>query len=196
MKITLEEGTFDALICDCDGTLVNSAAVYMTALQTVLGRYGLGMEREWYLARTGLAPVALVRAYEEQIAPIPVRSDDFLRLVTDCFRENLHTLKEIPVVADVAREWHGKVPMAVVSNGQRVNVQGSLEIVGLHDLFDTIVTIEDVQRGKPHPDIYVVAAKQLSTAPNRCFVLEDTDEGLQAAQAAGMATLDIRPFLA
>jgi HAD superfamily hydrolase (TIGR01509 family) len=86
--------------------------------------------------------------------------------------------------------------MAVVSNGERANVQGSLEIVGLHDLFDTIVTIEDVLRGKPHPDIYVVAAKQLSTAPNRCFVLEDTDEGLQAAQAAGMATLDIRPFLA
>ena len=195
MKITLKEGSFDALICDCDGTLVDSAAVYLTALQVVLARYGLDIEREWYLARTGLAPVALLRAYEEQVAPIPAHREDFLGLVTESFRAHLHTLKEITVVADVAREWHGKVPMAVVSNGERANVRGSLGAVGLLDLFDTVVTIEDVRHGKPQPDIYLVAAKQLRTEPNRCFVFEDTDEGLRAAQSAGMLTLDIRPFL-
>jgi beta-phosphoglucomutase-like phosphatase (HAD superfamily) len=196
MKITLARASFDALIFDCDGALVDSSSLYLTSLQAVLAGYGLEMARDWYLARSGLAPAALVQAYQEQIATIPASKDEFLELVTGFFRKNLHTLQEVTAVADVAREWHRKVPLGVVFNRERVNVRGSLAAVGLEYLFDTVVTIEDVLRGKPAPESYLMAAKQLKTVPERCFVLEDSDEGLRAAQAAGMPSLDIRSFLA
>jgi len=71
MKFTLQKGSFDPLICDCDGTLVDSAPLYLTSLQVVLAEYGLDLKRERYLARTGLAPVTLVSGYEDQTLPMP-----------------------------------------------------------------------------------------------------------------------------
>ena len=102
------------------------------------------------------------------------------------------TLVEVTLVADLARLWHGRVPMAVASNGERENVKSSLRSVGLLDLFDTVVAAEDVSRGKPAPDVFLEAARRLKTDPTQCVVLEDSDEGLHAAHAAKMQAIDIR----
>jgi beta-phosphoglucomutase-like phosphatase (HAD superfamily) len=69
----------------------------------------------------------------------------------------------------------------------------SLEAVGILGLFDAVVTVEDVERGKPAPDLYLVALDRLRVAAADCVAYEDTDEGLAAAKAAGIRCIDVRP---
>jgi len=88
------------------------------------------------------------------------------------------------------------VPMAVASNGRRENVEASLTVTKLRPLFDFIVAAEDVERGKPAPDVFLEAARRMAVSPARCVVFEDSDEGLEAARRAGMRTIDIREYFA
>ena len=79
------------------------------------------------------------------------------------------------------------------SHRTREIVELTLKTVRLLDLFDTVVTIEDVQgRGKPAPDIFLEAARRLNMSPGQCTVFEDSDEGIEAARLAGMTATDVR----
>ena len=81
--------------------------------------------------------------------------------------------------------------MAVASGGPAAIVIPTLEVTALRSLFDTVVTIEDVKRPKPDPDLFLEAAKRLNVAPAQCLVLEDSREGLEAAKRAGMRVIDV-----
>jgi HAD superfamily hydrolase (TIGR01509 family) len=70
-------------------------------------------------------------------------------------------------------------------------VVGSLTAIGLLDKFDTIVAAEDYTHGKPAPDAFLLAAERLGVAPADCLVFEDTDLGIEAATAAGMASVKV-----
>ena len=96
------------------------------------------------------------------------------------------------MVAEVARQNFGKVPMAVASNGHLTNVTATLSVTGLLSLFETIVSAEQVAKGKPEPDVFLEAARRIGVAPAECIVFEDSDEGLEAARKAGMRSRDIR----
>ena len=82
--------------------------------------------------------------------------------------------------------------MAVASGGIRPVVERTLTATGLISLFDTLVTADDVMRGKPAPDIFLLAAERLAVAPADCIVYEDGDPGLEAARRAGMRAVDVR----
>ena len=73
-------------------------------------------------------------------------------------------------------------------------VEASLTAIGLIDLFDTIVTIEDTGVPKPAPDLFLLAARNLNIDPAACHVFEDSDEGIEAAHRAGMTVTDVRPY--
>ena len=192
MGIDLVEGSFDALIFDCDGTLVDTAAAHFEALQTAFAGYGLRFDGPFYFARTGLSPGGLLDGYEREYGALPVTREELLGEYSVAYAKELDRMQEIPVVAELARAWKGRVPMAVSSNGHRANVEGSLRVTGLLELFDTVVAVEDVRRGKPAPDLYLEAARRLGVSPGRCTVMEDTDEGIEAGRAAGMTVVDIR----
>ncbi len=200
---------FAALIFDCDGTLVDTAPAHYSAVSQALGAQGHAMERSWYMARTGLTPQALLDAHEARLeaarprqkhpeaaseAP-PLDRAALYGRYDELYRASLPLLREIGLVADLARAWHGSVPMAVASNGHRENVQASLRSVGLLHLFDFVVSAEDVARGKPAPDLFLAASSRMGVPPQRCVVLEDSDEGIAAAHAAGMPAVDVRPSL-
>jgi beta-phosphoglucomutase-like phosphatase (HAD superfamily) len=108
------------------------------------------------------------------------------------FHDAIPLIEEISFVADVARVWHGRVPMSVASNGVHENVEATLVSTKLRPLFDYVVTANDVQHGKPAPDVYLEAARRMQVAPAKCVVFEDSDEGLEAAHRAGMRGIDIR----
>ncbi len=191
MITDLVAGTFDALIFDCDGTLVDTAGAHLAALRVGLSEHGLAMTDEFYYPRSGLTPRALFDDFERERGRAVPRAEVLARYAV-VFKEGLHLLEEISVVAEVARAWKGRVPMAVGSNGQRANVEASLRTTGLLGLFDCVVVAADVKAGKPAPDIFLEAARRLGVRPERCVVFEDTDEGLDAAKAAGMDGRDIR----
>jgi HAD superfamily hydrolase (TIGR01509 family) len=82
--------------------------------------------------------------------------------------------------------------LAVASAADRMKVEGNLEAIGLAlDFFDAVVTGSDVERKKPHPDGFLLAARNLNLPPERCLVVEDAINGIQAARAAGCKSLGL-----
>jgi len=98
----------------------------------------------------------------------------------------------IAPVERIIRQAVGTMPMAVASSGLKASVTSHLKDVGLYDLFDAIVTVEDVQHGKPAPDLFLLAAEKIGVAPEHCRGFEDADLGIEALQAAGMEVVDVR----
>jgi beta-phosphoglucomutase-like phosphatase (HAD superfamily) len=182
---------YGGLIFDCDGTLVDTAPIHFFAVNEAMRPLGLEMSAEWYYARVGLTPAALFREFEE-MRGVKIDTAELALRYGPIFLANLDKAEEISVVAEVARWNHGKVPMAVASNGHLLNVKATLTATGLISLFDTIVSAEQVAHGKPAPDVYLEAARRMDVAPADCIVFEDSDEGLEAAQRAGMRSRDIR----
>ena len=190
--IILDESSFDALLFDCDGTLVESAPAWLYAIQQALGTDHPPMPQAWYFERLGLSPSDLLDHYEAEFGLMTISRAEFYQRCTGAFEAASHALEEVTVVSALVRHWYRRKPMAVVSNAQRRAVVSSLTAIGLLTHFDILVTIEDVTYGKPEPDIYLRAAEVLRVAPERCVVLEDAAEGLTAAQRAGMTVIDIR----
>ena len=101
----------------------------------------------------------------------------------------------INVIVDIAKKYHGKIPMAVASSGWRDHVLEGLERVGIKHLFDFIVTTDDpdVENPKPHPDIFLVAAERIGVKPEVCVGFEDADYGIQSLASANFSyACDVR----
>jgi HAD superfamily hydrolase (TIGR01509 family) len=92
--------------------------------------------------------------------------------------------------ADTVRSLAAQaVTMAVASSSRRHALEGKLELTGLDRYFDVIVGGDEVDHGKPAPDVYLEAAARLGVAPTACLAIEDADLGAQSAAAAGMRTV-------
>jgi HAD superfamily hydrolase (TIGR01509 family) len=107
----------------------------------------------------------------------------------------LSRVHEVGTVADVVAVPRSARPVratALATGGERGTVLPTVEALGLADAFDTIVTRNDVSAGKPSPELFLLAADRLGIVPSACLVYEDSDEGLEAAHAAGMDAVDVR----
>jgi beta-phosphoglucomutase-like phosphatase (HAD superfamily) len=104
----------------------------------------------------------------------------------------MHQVGPVHEVVRIARENHGRLPMAVASGGIKPIIDQVLVHLGIRSLFQAVVTSEDVVRQKPAPDIFLEAARRIGIPPHECRAYEDTDLGLTAIQAAGMEAVDVR----
>jgi HAD superfamily hydrolase (TIGR01509 family) len=109
----------------------------------------------------------------------------------ELYFENLPQLKAVPEVLELIEASYGRIPFAVVSGSTRDSVTASLEALQLLDKFNTLVCAGDYQKSKPDPEPFLIAAKRLSISPKDCLVFEDSDMGIQAATAAGMASVKV-----
>jgi beta-phosphoglucomutase-like phosphatase (HAD superfamily) len=181
----------DALIFDCDGTLLDTFPVYHRAYNHALHAFGGEMPIEWYRKRNGMSEGVLLDEFQGY-AGLILDHDEVVRLMRAAFLASLGEICEIDAVTAVARAHKGKLKMAVASGGSREIVSASLDAADLTDLFDTIVTIDDVGKAKPEPDLFLEAARRLMVDPCRCLVFEDSNQGLEAARRAGMGSFDVR----
>lgn len=184
------EGT-QALLFDCDGTLVDTLSLYRVCWHQVFGRHGFDMSDEWFAQYVGhdvhsFVAAAFPAADEEQCAAI-------IEEGMAMFMASTHLLEPLEHVVEVARAHHGRIPMAVVSSGLGHAVRESLDAVGITGLFDVVLTLDDVEEGKPAPDGYLRAIELLGVDPGRCVAYEDSATGMASARAAGIPTVvDVR----
>lgn len=181
----------EAILFDCDGTLLLTSDIHFKAISEAISRHGGVMPRAWYMARAGLGRRDLFAQFAADFAV----ELDLQRIVSDSIALTVTMAadaRENPLVADVARRASGRLPIAVVTNSEAAIARAFLAETALHDLFDRILTCEDAARPKPAPDLYLEAASRLGVVPAGCFVLEDSDQGIQAAATAGMMCLDVR----
>ena len=183
---------FDAVIFDCDGTLVDSMPAHFDAWCEALALYGAGgIFREDVFFAMGGRPtmdivVELNDEYNLRLDPTAVAMAK-----REFFLKRLNTVTLIEEVAAFAEKIRGKMPMAIATGGSRFVIEKTLKIVGISDWFDEVVTADDVDNGKPAPDIFLKAAKLLRVEPSRCLALEDAPAGIISAQSAGMQVVAI-----
>jgi HAD superfamily hydrolase (TIGR01509 family) len=193
-RIDLTPYRFEALIFDCEGTLVNTAPLHFRSIQRAFASQGLEISESWYRDRLGFSRKPLFDAFEREF-DVTLDHEAAEALSESVFASIVHEVQESPVVASIVRKYHGEMPMAVASGGQRFLVEATLKACGLLGLFDAIVTVDDVQEGKPSPALFLEAANRLHTNPALCLVFEDSDEGVEAAKRANMAAIGVRASL-
>jgi beta-phosphoglucomutase family hydrolase len=180
-----------ALIFDCDGTLADTMPAHYQAWVATLTPLGATFTEEQFYAMGGW-PTQRVAEFVVREHRMAVTADVITREKEARFEQMLHTVEPIEAVTTIARQEHGRLPLAVATGGKRRICEAILRHLGCLDWFDTIVCCEDVPRHKPAPDIFLEAARRLNIPPADCLVYEDTIPGIQAAQAAGMAVVDVR----
>lgn len=185
---------FEAILFDCDGTLVDSAGAHLAAYNVALEPRGVTMPWDWYSTRLGIPARDLLALFAAE-RQIDLLLDEMVRAYDLAFRRELACVREVTVVADIARAYSGKVPLAVASNGTRHHVQESLRGAGLLSLFPVLVGRDEVPNAKPAPDLYLEAALRLGVPASTCIVFEDSAEGILAAHRAGMRAYDVTTVL-
>ena len=179
------------LIFDCDGTLADTMPLHWRAWQATARRHGFLFPMDRFYALGGVPSRDIVRMLStEQGLTL-----DTLAVARDKESEYIPLIAQagpIEIVVRIARENHGRIPLAVASGGSRKIITQVLEHLGILQLFKAVVTNEDIVNQKPAPDIFLEAARRIGVVPRRCRAYEDTDLGMTAIRAAGMDAVDVR----
>ncbi len=185
--LQIPDHPFRALIFDCDGTLVDSMPLHYIAWVESLRAHDAPFEftEELFYAYAGVREQDVVRMLNQQHG-VEIDPDSVAETKMRLFHQRIPEVRMVRPVADFARKSHGTLPMAVASGSEEPTVRACLAATNLLHLFDTIVTPKDVRKGKPAPDMFLLAAERMKVDPADCLVLEDGNSGLEAAKAAGM----------
>jgi HAD superfamily hydrolase (TIGR01509 family) len=182
----------DAIICDMDGLLIDSEGLSVEAWRATLAGYGVTMTAADIDEMLGLRidedAELLIRRYALPATVIDLASEKTERMIA-LVRTHL---KPMPGARELLA-WLGArdVPRALATSGLSNYAQECLTAVGLDEAFPVRVTGDAVKRGKPAPDIFLLAADLLKISPSRCLVLEDAPNGVAAAVAAQMPVIAI-----
>jgi HAD superfamily hydrolase (TIGR01509 family) len=192
MKLKLPQRSFDAYLFDCDGTIADSMPLHYVAWKKALGEWNCEFGEELFYAWGG-RPTTEIISTLNQTHGLSMPVESVARRKEDLYYELLPQLKPVPAVLEHIEAQHGRIPFAVVSGSARGSVIASLEMLNLLDRFDTLVCAGEYKKSKPDPEAFLLAASRLGVAPKACLVFEDTDMGIQAATAAGMASVKVPP---
>jgi len=190
--LELPESGYEAVVFDCDGTLVDSMPAHFEAWCEALSLHGAkGVLKEDVFYAMGGRPtkdivVGLNDEYGLKLDPVSVALSK-----REAFLRKLNSVTLIDEVADFARSLRGRIPMAIATGGTRYVIEKTLQAVGISDWFDEVVTADEVRIGKPAPDIFLMAAKLLGVSPTKCLALDDAPAGIMAAQCAGMMVVSV-----
>ena len=180
-----------AIIFDFDGVIADSEALANTVLAEFVTNLGhpttLDDALERYCGRRWDDVLVAIEAAAGR--PLPADFSDNLRLATlDRFRSDL---REVSGATDFIRRFCD-VPRCIASSSSLDRLRLCLAILGLENSFgDNVFSADLVRRGKPHPDIFLFAARKLAVDPASCLVIEDSTGGIKAAVAAGMTTVGL-----
>ena len=178
-----------ALIFDLDGTLADTMPVHFIAYKNILIDYGIEFTPALFDTLAGIPAVETIRRLNELFGT-NMDPEGIGHFKEREYEKMMHKMKPVEPVVKLARKYYGEMPMAVGTGGCKRLAWKSLEIIGLTDYFDILISSEDVTHPKPHPETFLMCAKEMGVDPHVCHVFEDGALGIQAAQAAGMmATL-------
>ena len=183
------------LLFDCDGTLVDSMPLHYRAWCTTLHRHGLTFPEAQFYAWAGL-PIADIIRRLSAAQGVEVDIDAVANERDQSFHSMpTQALQPVQPVVEIARTHRSSLPMAVATGSTHASACASLEAIGVLPWFAAVVSSVDVGRAKPAPDVFLAAAQAIGVPAEFCVAFEDGDTGLQAARAAGMQAVDIRPWL-
>jgi beta-phosphoglucomutase family hydrolase len=176
-----------AYIFDADGVIVNTMEAHYLCNNIALGEAGVPMDKKQYFSQAGMTGREQIQYFchkagkcfnEEQISQIYNRKRELYKLYINSaekIESNIHLMAVLRAAG---------IPVAIATGASRQSILPVLDMFGI--MVDVIVTADDVKRGKPNPDLFLLAAERLGVLPRNCIVIEDSDAGIEAAKAAGM----------
>jgi HAD superfamily hydrolase (TIGR01509 family) len=183
----------EAVLFDMDGTLFDSELQYCRAYQQTMENHGGTLTRERYFSEFAGRTNAFIES-----ALGPELGHEFNRIFPIEWRKEFDRIlqQEGPQLKPGVKEAldHLKkraIPLAVASSNDKGEIQRLLELAGLTPWFPVIAGGDEVQNGKPAPDIFLLAAQRLGVAASHCLVIEDSNHGVEAAFRAGMRVIMI-----
>lgn len=192
----------DAILFDFDGVIVDSEPIHLAAFQQVLGQQGLTLSREDYYSRylgyddrDCFGAVGRDKGKPFAAKQIAEMTAAKTQIVQDALAESIQAMPGAVELISAAAE--ASVPLAICSGALRGEIVQAARTVGVLGMFPTIIAAEDVQRGKPDPQGYRLAAEALSAdlarpvRHERCVVVEDSPAGIEAGKALGMKVLAV-----
>jgi len=191
MDIHFPEREFEGYIFDCDGTLVDSMPLHFRSWTAGFEKAGAPWqwtEDEFYASAGVPDRVTVAELNERHGASID--ADLVHEYKSEWYHRHIRELEPVPEIADLAKRYHAEGRRISVASGSDLSiVEPSLEATGLRDLFDIVITPALVKQGKPAPDMFLLAAREMGVAPEDCLVFEDGQKGIEAADAAGMESV-------
>jgi len=180
-----------AVLWDMDGVLVDSAPYHYRAWREALAAEGVDLDEASFRRTFGQRNDAIIAALlgpavppERVLAIGAAKEQRYRALVAQ------EGIAPLPGTMSWLRQLHeGGIPQAVVSSAPLANITTVLAVIGAIDLFQALVCGDDVARGKPDPESFLLAAQRLGMPPARCLVVEDAPAGVEAAHRAGMLCL-------
>jgi beta-phosphoglucomutase family hydrolase len=176
-----------ALIFDLDGTIADTMPVHFLAYKNILLDYGIVFTPEIFANLAGIPAVGTIRKLNEMFGT-NMDPEDIGHYKEREYEKIMHRMRPVEPVVEIVKKYYGIMPMSVGTGGYRRLAWKSLEILGLKDYFEILVSGEDVEHPKPHPETFLKCAKRMGIAPEFCHVFEDGALGIEAATAAGMTS--------
>lgn len=194
MRLEIPEGDFGGFIFDLDGTLIHSMPVHYRAWDAAMREIGLGeaLSEDLFYSLGGVPSLQVADAMGRHYG-LSLDAKRVSELKERHYLNEVSTVEVIEPVVRFAREVAKTHPVAIATGGTPDVALPALEAAGLLDLFKIVVTPLDVQpgRGKPEPDMFLLAAVRMGVTPARCLVFEDAEPGVRAALAAGMRVVRV-----
>lgn len=184
--------SYEALIFDMDGTLVDSGKLHEMAWIATLTRYGIPVDRALMRSLSGVTTYRTLQKLIEQFAlATSTGVDEMCSHKESLVSSNIVEHVKATRLGALAKKYHRKLPMSVGTGASTAEAEAMLHHCGLRHLFTHIVGAEDVRHPKPSSETFLKCAKLMRVEPIRCVVFEDSPLGLQAARAAGMLAVDV-----
>jgi len=194
MKYDIKPG-IKGLIFDLDGTLADTMPYHFKGWRIACRKFGADIDTAFLRKHTGtpgwIIAGEIIRdcKLDGKVTIDQIMDEKLLE-----FYKEQHLVKPIIPVAEIAKKYFGKLPMAIGTGGHREAVERTLEVTGLKQYFDIIITANDVSNFKPHPETFLKCAELMNIEPKFIEVFEDGDLGIEAALTAGMIATDVRSW--
>ncbi len=185
---------FDTVIFDWDGTLADTKQVILSSFHQALKKaVGLDETNEFIERRIGVGAKETFREIlkAKGIEANPTLLDELVKIKTQVQVEKKGSVQMFPGSVALLESLRGRVKLGLASMNSREVINNLVEILAVSKFFDVILTVDEVTKSKPDPEIFLKTAQKLRSAPNHCVVVEDSIFGVKAAKAAGMSCVAV-----
>lgn len=194
MQLDIPAGEFAGYIFDLDGTLINTMPLHYRAWDAAMREHGLRevLNEDLFYSLGGVPTVRVAELigahYGLVVDPLKVEHTK-----EGLFLQMLNEVAHIAPVVEFARRIAKTRPVSIATGGMPEIALPAIKAAGLDDLFKIVVTPKDVApgRGKPEPDMFLLAAQKMGVPSAQCLVFEDAEPGIRAALAAGMKVVRV-----
>ncbi|MDO9136639.1 MAG: beta-phosphoglucomutase family hydrolase [Lutibacter sp.] len=182
-----------ALIFDLDGTIANTMPSHFKSWRKAVVPYGIDFNASLFMQLTGMPRTATIEKLNEMFGT-KMNPEIVGKVKEDHFKTLVNLTEEIEVVTDVIRKYHTILPMSIGTGSTKNGAKKTLEVIGLENYFDIVITADDIINYKPHPETFLKCAELMGIKPQDCVVFEDGILGMNAAEEAGMMLVDVNDY--